>query len=124
MTEATLNKAQQAQAIFAEEVAKGDDKLRARVIKRFKEELGMKDAGSSTYFQNCKTRAAGNKVKNYYKPASERKGQQDPSTDKEPESFEVNLKDGTIKCFLNQTEHDDWVKDNSDLIAEQGTIEA
>lgn len=67
MTVQTINKAAVAQAIYVEEAAKGDDKLRARVITRFKAELGMSPQGSSTYFQNCKTKAAGLKVKHYYK---------------------------------------------------------
>lgn len=61
-----ISKAQQAQAIFAEEAAKGDEKLRARVIARFIAELSMGKPGASTYFQNCKTVAAGNKIKRYY----------------------------------------------------------
>lgn len=68
-----VNKADTAQAIYAEEAAIGDEKLRARVIARFKSELTMSDAGASTYFQNCKKRANGEKVKHYYKPASVRK---------------------------------------------------
>lgn len=68
MTVQTINKAAVAQAIYVEEAAKGDDKLRARVIARFKAELDMSPQGSSTYFQNCKTKAAGAKVKHYYKP--------------------------------------------------------
>lgn len=67
MTVQTINKAAVAQTIFAEEAAKGDDKLRARVIARFKAELSMGPQGASTYFQNCKTKAAGQKVKHYYK---------------------------------------------------------
>lgn len=67
MTVQTINKAAVAQSIFVEEAAKGDDKLRARVIARFKAELGMGAPGASTYFQNCKTKAAGAKVKHYYK---------------------------------------------------------
>lgn len=67
MTVQTINKAVVAQSIFVEEAAKGDDKLRARVIARFKAELNMGPQGASTYFQNCKTKAAGQKVKHYYK---------------------------------------------------------
>lgn len=65
-------KADTAQVIYAEEAVIGDEKLRARVIARFKSELSMSDAGASTYFQNCKKRANGEKVKHYYKPASVR----------------------------------------------------
>ena len=67
MTVQNINKAAVAQNIFVEEAAKGDDKLRARVIARFKAELSMSPQGASTYFQNCKTKAAGQKVKHYYK---------------------------------------------------------
>lgn len=67
MTVQTINKAAVAQAIYVEEAAKGEDKLRARVIARFKTELSMGPQGASTYFQNCKTKAAGQKVKHYYK---------------------------------------------------------
>lgn len=63
----TINKAEIALNIFKAEAEKGDDKLRARCIKRFKEELSMGDAGASTYFQNCKKKAAGQKVPHYYK---------------------------------------------------------
>lgn len=63
----TINKAEIALNIFKTESAAGDDKLRARCIKRFKAELNMGDAGASTYFQNCKKKAAGQKVPHYYK---------------------------------------------------------
>lgn len=63
----TINKAEIALNIFKTEAAAGDDKLRARCIKRFKAELSMGDAGASTYFQNCKKKAAGQKVPHYYK---------------------------------------------------------
>lgn len=69
----TINKAAVAQAIYVEEAAKGDEKLRARVIARFKAEpLNMGPQGASTYFQNCKKKAAGLKVKHYYKPKGKR----------------------------------------------------
>lgn len=63
----TINKAEIALSIYKEELAKGDEKLRARCIKRFKAELSMGDAGASTYFQNMKKKAAGLKVPHYYK---------------------------------------------------------
>ncbi|MNB75760.1 hypothetical protein D3C75_224160 [compost metagenome] len=63
----TINKAEIALNIFKAEAEQGEDKLRARCIKRFKAELGMGDAGASTYFQNCKKKAAGLKVPHYYK---------------------------------------------------------
>lgn len=64
----TINKAAIALEIYKEEAAKGDDKLRARCIARFKAEpLNMGPQGASTYFQNCKKKAAGLKVPHYYK---------------------------------------------------------
>lgn len=63
----TINKAAIALDIYKEELAQGEDKLRARCIKRFKAELSMGDAGASTYFQNMKKKAAGLKVPHYYK---------------------------------------------------------
>lgn len=64
----TINKAEIALNIYKEEAAKGDDKLRARCIARFKAEpLNMGPQGASTYFQNCKKKAAGLKVPHYYK---------------------------------------------------------
>lgn len=63
----TINKAEIALTIYKEELAQGEEKLRARCIKRFKAELSMGDAGASTYFQNMKKKAAGLKVPHYYK---------------------------------------------------------
>lgn len=64
----TINKAEIALNIYKEELANGgEEKLRARCIKRFKAELNMSDAGASTYFQNMKKKAAGKKVPHYYK---------------------------------------------------------
>lgn len=111
---AVVSKAAKAQAIYAEEAAKGEDKLRARVIKRFKDELGMGDAGASTYYQNCKKIAAGGKVKHYYKPQSKATAQEEGA-----ETFGVQLKDGSLKVCSSQQELDDWKKDNADLIAEE-----
>lgn len=116
-------KAEQAQAIFIEEAAAGEDKLRARVIKRFKDELGMGDAGASTYFQNAKKKAAGEKVKHYYKPKSD-KPTVDNSNDSEPESFEVKMLDGTIKCFLSQLDADNFIESNSSLVDPDQSVEA
>lgn len=62
-----INKAAVAQTIFVEESAVGEEKLRARCIARFKSELSMSAPGASTYFQNCKKKAAGLKVPHYYK---------------------------------------------------------
>ncbi len=118
MTDAPISKAQQALAIFTTEAAAGDDKLRARVIARFKAELGMGPAGASTYFQNVKKIAAGGKVKHYYKPASERKTTTDPVDDSQEEAdvFESELADGSIKCFLSQAEKEEFDAANAELL--------
>ena len=55
-------KAELAMAIYLEV-----DGVRAAFIKRAMEELGMSKPGASTYHQNCKVKAAGGKVKSYYK---------------------------------------------------------
>lgn len=122
MTEqAQLSKAQQSDLIFQQEVEKGDDKLRARVIARFMAELGMSKAGSSTYFQNCKTRAAGNKVKHYYKPKTEKNANDVDQAAKDEalanaETFDVVLLDGTTKCFMSQQARDEFIENNSDML--------
>ena len=108
-TPAVESKSSKAQAIYVEEAAKGDDKLRARVIARFKAELGMSPQGASTYFQNCKTKASGGKVK-HYRPKSA-KSQQTETTDDSKENaevFDVELADGTIKSFLSQEAADEF----------------
>lgn len=117
-----LSKAQKSQLIFDEESAKGDDKLRARCIARFVNELDMKNAGASTYFQNCKTRAKGEKVK-HYRQKKDVVETVDNSSDDVPESFELKLLDGNIKCFLSQQEYDDFVEKNPALIDPDQTIE-
>lgn len=61
-----MSKAQLAVEIYNEELAKNDEStLRKRTIARFKAELSMGDAGASTYYQNTKKKASGEKVVNY-----------------------------------------------------------
>ena len=61
-----MSKAQLAVEIYNEEVAKNDEAtLRKRTIARFKAELSMGDAGASTYYQNTRKKASGEKVVNY-----------------------------------------------------------
>lgn len=117
------SKATRAQAIYLEELAAGADDHRARTIKRFKDELGMGGAGSSTYYQNCKKRANGEKVV-HYRPKTEKKSTVDNSSDDVPESFELKLLDGTIKCFLSQEAYDEFVDQNASLIDPDQTQEA
>lgn len=111
----TKSKAQLAQQIFAEV-----NGVRADFMKRVMEELGMSKAGGSTYFQNCKTRANGQKVKHYYKPKSKVNEQQvDEKVNDEmvdAEVFEVELVDGTIKCFMSQQAVDEFKEANPTLI--------
>ena len=120
-----VSKADKALAIFVEESAKGVDKLRARVIERFCNELDMKKAGASTYFQNSKKKAAGEKVKHYYKKAAEKNSGSDVdnSSDKEPESFEVKMLDGSIKVFLNQLEADNFIESNASIVDPDQSVE-
>lgn len=67
-----MSKAQLAVNIYNEELAKNDEAtLRKRTIARFKAELSMGDAGASTYYQNTKKKAAGEKVINYRPKAKE-----------------------------------------------------
>jgi predicted mannosyl-3-phosphoglycerate phosphatase (HAD superfamily) len=99
-----MTKAEQAQQIFTEV-----NGVRADFMKRVMEELGMSKAGSSTYFQTCKTRAAGGKVKYYSKKAE--KSTVEPTVDDSMEDaplFEVALGDGTTKCFLSQEAADEF----------------
>lgn len=117
-----LSKAQKSQLIFEEESAKGDDKLRARCMKRFEDELSMQKAGASTYFQNCKTRAKGEKVK-HYRQKKDVVETVDNSDDNVPESFEVVLKDGEIKVFLSQQAKEDFIKENESIVSENQEIE-
>lgn len=122
VTEAPISKAQQALAIFNEESVAGEDKLRARVIARFKADLGMSAAGASTYFQNAKKLAAGGKVKHYYKPKTE-KPTVDNSGDAVPESFEVKLLDGEIKVFLSQLDADNFIESNPSIVDPDQSVE-
>lgn len=112
------SKADQAQVIFTEEAAKGEEKLRARTMARFSAELQMSTACGSTYFQNCKKKAAGEKVKHYYKPASERKTTTETVDDSQEEAdvFESELADGTIKCFLSQADKEEFDAANAELL--------
>lgn len=114
-------KAEQAQAIFVEEAAAGDDKLRARVIKRFKDELGMGDAGASTYFQNAKKKAAGEKVKHYYKPKSE-KPSNEPTDDvnEDAQLFNVKKANGLVESFMKMEDAQECIEANGgELISEE-----
>lgn len=123
--EVVVTKAERALEIYNEEFAKGVDKLRARVIARFIEELGMGKPGSSTYFQNCKKKAAGEKVKHYYKKVGDKKSDEslDNSSDDVPESFEVKLLDGSVKVFLNQQECDLFIEANASIVDPDQTVE-
>lgn len=123
--EVVVTKAEQALNIYNEELAKGVDKLRARVIKRFIEELNMGKPGSSTYFQNCKKKANGEKVKHYYKRVGEKNSSStvDNSSDDVPESFEVKLLDGTVKVFMNQQECDLFIESNPSIVDPDQSIE-
>lgn len=112
----TVSKAEQAQVIFAEV-----NGVRADFIKRVMEELGMGKPGASTYFQNCKTKANGGKVKHYRPKKAE--GQQQHADD-DKETFGVALKDGQLKIFGSQQERDDFIEANADLIAEDQGEEA
>lgn len=112
----TVSKAEQAQVIFTEV-----NGIRAEFIKRAIEELGMGKAGASTYFQNAKTKANGGKVK-HYRPKKDDAATVDKSSDDVPESFELKLLDGTIKCFLNQQAYDEFVEQNPELIDPDQTI--
>ena len=114
-------KAEQAQAIFVEEAAAGDDKLRARVIKRFKDELGMGDAGASTYFQNAKKKAAGEKVKHYYKPKSAKPGNE-PTNDvnEDAQLFNVKKANGAVESFMKMEDAQECIDANGgELITEE-----
>lgn len=114
-----LTKSAKSDVIYAEEFAKGEDGLRARVLDRFEKELGLKkQGGGSTYFQNAKKRASGDKVKNYYTPKSKAPKADDNVDDSKEDAplFDVELKDGTTKSFLSQQDADDFKTINADLI--------
>lgn len=115
-----LSKSAKSDVIYAEEAAKGVDGLRARVLTRFETELGLKkQGGGSTYFQNAKKRASGEKVKNYYSPKSKAPKADETVDDSKEDAdlFEVALKDGTTQAFLSQQAADDFKTINADLIA-------
>jgi len=118
-----LSKSAKSDAIYAEELLKGEEGLRARCLTRFETELGLKKAGGgSTYFQNCKTRAKGEKVKHHYTPVSKKTEQKanDAVDDSKEDAdlFDVALKDGTSQSFLSQEKADEFKAANADLIAE------
>jgi len=125
VVEVVVTKAEKALIIYNEEFAKGVDKLRARVIERFIKELDMGKPGSSTYFQNCKKKAVGEKVKHYYKRVGEKNTSStvDNSSDDVPESFEVKLLDGTVKVFLNQLECDLFIESNPSIVDPDQSVE-
>lgn len=113
----TINKAAVAQTIFAEEAAHGDDKLRARVIARFKAELSMSSPGASTYFQNCKTKAAGGKVKHYYKAKTKTTVQQTAAETvllltHQPAGRWAAEQNGVVVTFKTRTEAQSFAKVN------------
>lgn len=113
-----LNKTQKSDVIFVEEAAKGDEKLRARVIKRYKEELGMGEAGASTFYQNAKKRAAGEKVKHYRsKKAVDKVEEQVDDSKEDAALIDIELADGTIKSFLSQQAADEWKAENAAQLA-------
>ena len=115
MTEQVKSKAELAQQIFVEV-----NGVRADFMKRVTEELNMSKAGGSTYFQNCKTRASGQKVKHYYKSKSKANEQQEAEKVNDEmadaELFEVELADGSIKCFMSQQAKEEFVTANPTLI--------
>ena len=125
VVEVVVTKAERALEIYKEELAKGVDKLRARVIDRFVKELDMGKPGSSTYFQNCKKKAVGEKVKHYYKRVGDKKTNEtvDDSSDVVPESFEVKLLDGTVKVFMNQLECDLFIESNPSIVDPDQSVE-
>lgn len=115
-----LSKSAKSDLIYAEELAKGTDGLRARCLTRFEAELGLKkNGGGSTYFQNCKTRASGAKVKHHYKPASKKTEQQ---ADDDKETFGLALKDGSLKIFASQEEQDKFAEEHADQVAEDQNL--
>ena len=114
-----LSKAAKSDAIYTEELAKGVEGLRARCLTRFEAELGLKKAGGgSTYFQNCKKRAGGEKVKHYYIPKSVKPTVDIPDDSKEDAALiDVELADGTVQSFLSQQAADEFKAANPDKIA-------
>lgn len=124
-TEAVVeSKSSKAQVIYTEEAAKGDDKLRARVIARFKSELGMSPQGASTYFQNCKTKANGGKVK-HYRPKSDKKVVDKTDDSKEDTIlFDVEMEDGTIHSFTTQEAAEQHIAEKGGELVVEATQEA
>lgn len=108
-----MTKVEQAAVIYKEV-----NGVRADFIKRVVAELGMGQAGASTYFQNEKKRANGEKVVNY-RPKGEKKTTVDVVDDsmEDADVFDVELADGTIKSFLSQQEADDFKAANATLLA-------
>lgn len=117
-----LSKSAKSDVIYAEELLKGEEGLRARCLTRFETELGLKKAGGgSTYFQNCKTRAKGEKVKHHYTPVSKKA---DKKEEDDKETFGLALKDGSLKIFASQEEQDKFAAENADLISEDQNLVA
>lgn len=117
-----LSKSAKSDVIYAEEVLKGEEGLRARCMARFESELGLGKAGGSTYFQNCKTRAKGEKVNNYYKPSSKKADDKKANetvddSNEDAALFNVAMKDGTEQAFMSQEKADEFKAANPDLIA-------
>lgn len=108
-----MTKAEQAQVIYTEV-----NGVRADFIKRVVAELEMGAAGASTYFQNAKTKANGGKVV-HYRPKTDKKTTVDVVDDSMEDAavFEVELADGTVKCFLSQQQADDFKAEHAALLA-------
>lgn len=99
-----MTKSQQAQVIYDD--VQG---IRSLFISQVVEVLGMSKAGASTYFQNCKVRAVGGKVKHYRAKTSTPKAVDLPDDIMEDaQLFEIELADGTTRCFLSQASLDEF----------------
>lgn len=103
--EVVVAKSVKAQVIYGEEAAKGEEKLRARVIARLMSELDMGKAGASTYFQNSKKVANGGKVV-HYRPKKD-KVEKQPENDLEP--VLVKRPDGSHKFCKSQQEAEAYI---------------
>lgn len=115
-----LSKSAKSDAIYAEELLKGEEGLRARCLARFETELGLKKTGGgSTYFQNCKTRAKGEKVKHSYTPKSKDPKSVDTVDDSKEDAdlFPVAMADGTEQHFTSQEKADEFKAANAGKIA-------
>lgn len=115
-----MTKVEQAAAIFKEV-----NGVRADFIKRVVAELGMGQAGASTYFQNEKKRAAGGKVVNY-RPKTN-KGQQDEQVDdsqEDVELFNVLGDDERVYTYTNQADADEHIAKNGGKLITNEEAEA